>query len=93
MSCQGCRVDAESPGALDEDMFKGPDLDCQSVPSELNDATFLSTEQKIGKPKHNLREDVNDSNAQDLQSHERHHSFIDIQQFPLRHDSLDIVSR
>lgn len=60
---------------------------------EFDDVIFLSFEQKFGKPKRNRREEINHSHAHDLQSHERHHPLIDIQQFPLRHDSLDIVGR
>jgi hypothetical protein len=60
---------------------------------EFDNVIFLSTEQKVGKPKRNLRKDINHSHAHDLQSHERHHPLIYLQQFPLRHDSLDIVGR
>lgn len=60
---------------------------------EFDDVIFLSIEHKSGKPKRKWREEINHSHAHDLQTHERHHPLIDIQQFPLRHDSLDIVGR
>ena len=60
---------------------------------EFDNVIFFSFEQKFGKPKRKWREEINHSHAHDLQRHERHHPLIDIQQFPLRHDSLDIVGR